>query len=253
MNNTEKNTEQESKTCKKCQGTTWVFNEFGEAIACECRNEEINKSKLKFLNMPSKYQKNTINNLDHNLYESKFNQKTVKDIKKWAERYLNKISKVDKGLYIYSETKGSGKTHLATAIGNALVNYFEIQTKFSTTIAILDAIKATYNNDSLTTTKKLLYDIQTVEVLILDDIGVERPTAHTEEVLYSIINERISNDKITIYTSNQKKEDLKLGDRIVNRIGGSTFPIKMPEESIRTKLAPKQGINELNKYLDNIK
>jgi hypothetical protein len=82
LNNTEKNTEQESKTCKKCQGTTWVFNEFGEAIACECRNEEINKSKLKFLNMPSKYQKNTINNLDHNLYESKFNQKTVKDIKK---------------------------------------------------------------------------------------------------------------------------------------------------------------------------
>lgn len=198
--------------------------------------------------MPEQFKKNTINNLDANNYKTKESQILVKQIKKGIVEYIKNINELDKGLYIYSETKGSGKTHLATAIGNALVNYFEIQTKFATTLDILDAIKESYNQDSLTTKQKLVYDIQTVEVLILDDIGVEKPTAHTEEIFYSIINSRMTNNKITIFTSNLKVEDLLLSDRIISRINSMTIKIKMPEESVRNYIA-KNEEDELLKFL----
>lgn len=251
MKNLKNGKKKKSKSkCKKCNGTGFIIDDKGVARSCECREKEIQKNKLKFLNMPKKYQKNRIKNLDHTLYTNKYNKNLVKKIKKLVVEYIKKINFQKEGLYIYSETKGSGKTHLATAIGNALVNKMNIQTKFATTLDILDAIKETYNSESLTTKKKLLYDIQTVEVLILDDLGVERPTPHTEEILYSIINNRISNNKKTIFTSNLKIQDLKLDQRIINRVNKNSHEIKMPEESIRTILAPKNGLKGLEESLN---
>ena len=66
-------------------------------------------------------------------------------------------------------------------------------------------------------------------LLIVDDIGAEKPSEWVRERLLSFINTRVSNELTTIYTSNLSLERLreKMGDRIVSRIIGSTKEIEL--------------------------
>ena len=55
--------------------------------------------------------------------------------------------------------------------------------------------------------------------------------------------------RITIFTSNCRIEDLKLDERIVNRIIKMALPIEFPAESIRVSLARKENSDLLDRLL----
>ena len=152
-----------------------------------------------------------------------------------------------KGLYLYSKTKGSGKTRLAASLGNALISTYKERVKFITTLDLLDEIKGTYNKESALSENDLINAIKEVDVLILDDIGVEGDTPWVSEKLYSILNGRMISKKITMFTSNSRVEELKQDERIKNRLEMMAIPIKMPEQSIRTDIAKGE-----NKELQDI-
>ena len=61
------------------------------------------------------------------------------------------------------------------------------------------------------------------DLLILDDIGVERGTPWTQERLYDLLNTRYNECKCTIFTSNLSPSEIedKLGTRIASRIRSS--------------------------------
>ena len=95
-----------------------------------------------------------------------------------AQRYVeqfDEIKETGKGVYFYSSVKGSGKTRLAVSIANDLIQKKFVSAKFATTIQILDQIKATWGGERKNeeTEQKLIRDIISVEVLVIDDIGVE--------------------------------------------------------------------------------
>ncbi len=81
-------------------------------------------------------------------------------------------------------------------------------------------------------------------LLVLDDIGVQMSREWIETVLYRLINERYIKRLPTIYTSNAAIENLKMDDRITDRIDSTTLPVKLPEESIR-KTVRQQEKNKL--------
>ena len=152
-----------------------------------------------------------------------------------------------KGLYYYSKTKGSGKTRLALSLGNALLNSKSRQVRFITTSDLLREIKSTYNKNSEYTESQLVDAIGNVNVLIIDDIGVEKLTDWVNEMLDSIFDTRMKHNKITIFTSNCSMEELKHDERLKSRIFKMTIPVKMPEEDIRIKQSKQE-----NKELQNI-
>ena len=74
-----------------------------------------------------------------------------------------------------------------------------------------------------------------VELLVLDDIGIRGVTEAFKNEFYEVIDERVSERRATIYTSNEalcRVAEL-LDPRITSRIEGSTLPVTFRGEDKR--------------------
>ena len=213
----------------------------GAAIKfCKCRTDAIRKNRWKFADIPEEFKGLRVNDFLTDVYTSSKDRRLAASAKRAVIGYVNNFSKMcdmGKGLYFYSAAKGSGKTRLAVSLGNALINKYNAEVRYTTTIRLLNEIKDTFDNKTGKTQAELIADTSSIQVLILDDIGVEKPTAWAEEVLFTIINERMINKKITVFTSNLSVNELRLDDRIKDRIRRMAVPVICPEESIRKILA----------------
>lgn len=230
-----------------CDGSGLIYDpEVNTGTFCKCYEQHKLNNKLKFAQIPFEFQSYKIKEFDTNVYNEK-NKNTALIAKKTAIEFVNKFDefqKGGKGLYFYSETKGSGKTRLACSIGNALINMYFKNVRFTTTINLLDKLKSTFDKSKTSeslTYDELIQDIKNVEILILDDVGVEVASEWAKEVFYSILNDRMTYKKVTIFTSNCRHELLPYDERTIERINKMAIPIKFPEQSIRSALAKKEN------------
>lgn len=240
--------------CDICKDVKVVFFKDEEGIErtrnCECLENELKENryrKLKeFSEMPLHLKELRLKDFRVDIYDNQENRILAEKAKKIAIAYIKQYKAMqgkNTGLYFYSDCKGSGKTRLAIGIGNALMDYENEHVKFITTAKLLQEIKSTFNDFKGFTSTQYLDAIKDVNVLILDDIGTERLTDWVNETFYEIINERLLNNKITIYTSNCRADELKHDSRITSRILGSTFAVKCPEEDIRVKLKERDNVD----------
>jgi len=118
------------------------------------------------------------------------------------------------GLFLYGGV-GTGKTMLATKI---LHDYKWESAKFIGVSKLLSELRDTFNTNRRYTT--IIDNLIKYELLILDDLGAEKITDWTVEVLYLIVNGRYENMKKLIVTSNCSPKLLskRLNDRITSRI-----------------------------------
>ena len=85
---------------------------------------------------------------------------------------------------------------------------------------VLREVKETYNKNS----KKTFSDIQDkhakVDLLIIDEVGVQFGTETEKQILFEIINERYENLRPTILVTNLSLTNLKefVGDRVIDRM-----------------------------------
>ncbi len=157
-----------------------------------------------------------------------------------------KFEKNGKGLYIYSDTRGSGKTLLACCLINEVINRYDVSAKF---ISILDYLELTKKGYSNLADKEEKDSIMHTRILVLDDIGVEVSKDWINTTLYHLINFRYSNKLITIITSNVPIEGLKVDGRIKDRINAMCIPVHMPEVSIRSKQARQDNMEFLKSVM----
>lgn len=144
------------------------------------------------------------------------------------------------GLYFSSDSPGSGKTLLACIIANTLSETnARIKTQILSTTEYLELIQRTYRDETLNEIG-IMNALSSVYLLILDDLGKERhkrsyegEVSWQEEQLDKLINQRIANDKATIYTSNLDVGDLPLSKRLMSRILGSCDVRVFPDVDIR--------------------
>lgn len=238
--------------CSKQGGSGWYLNEDDKVEECECMKQRIFADKKKFAEMPEQLRNFKIGEYKVEIYDSQEDKdiaskaKTI--CKKFVEEYVE-FESLEKGLYFYSDTKGSGKTRLAVGIGNALIDRYKKRVKFITATRLIDEIKASFNPTSKDDYSAIQYmnAIMNIDVLILDDIGTEKLTDWVNEKFYEIINQRMLNKKITIFTSNCTIDELKHDDRIKSRIRGMSYLVKCPEQDIREKLG-----DDKNKLIDEL-
>ena len=113
---------------------------------------------------------------------------------------------------------GTGKTHIASGIGWALIE----QTRsvlFMTVLQALRYVKDTYRRESTRTESDALGDLLRPDLLILDEIGAQLGSEHEKMLMFEIINERYQRCRSTILISNLTGEELTdfLGDRVMDR------------------------------------
>ena len=75
-------------------------------------------------------------------------------------------------------------------------------------------------------------------LLIIDDLGTERNTEYSMELIYSIIDDRYVNRKPMIVTTNLSLTELnnptdRVHDRVFSRILNMCAPVKVDEKNLR--------------------
>ena len=118
--------------------------------------------------------------------------------------------------------------------------------KFINSMDLLELTKKVYKGND-PEELQALYD---VSVLVIDDIGVQMSKEWIDTVFYRLINSRYSNKLVTIYTSNISSAHLKMDDRIIDRIESTTYPLMLPEESIRSQIR-KQKKEDIMETIKN--
>lgn len=175
--------------------------------------------------MPVNYAGKTLKDFQWDLYpeKTKYQQDVVNAFLFGFDVYF----KASSGLYIYSRTRGSGKTMLACLIGNEIAKR-GINVKF---LPITRYIQMRLNHEDVG-------QYEACSVLILDDLGAQSEVQDfVREFVFDLIDSRYNANKLTIFTSNMDIDHCSKDDRIASRVMEMAQPIRLPEISIREQKA----------------
>jgi DNA replication protein DnaC len=115
---------------------------------------------------------------------------------------------------------GNGKTHLAAAIVNALLNR-GVPVMFHTAPTLLDYLRATFAPDSGVSFDDRFDAIKTAQVLALDDLGAETATPWALDKLYQVLDHRYTWRLPTVVTTNVKWTSIP--ERVRSRLKDSAL------------------------------
>jgi DNA replication protein DnaC len=116
---------------------------------------------------------------------------------------------------------GTGKSALAGALAaDCLRRGSDRSALFVPVPEFLDRLRHTFGDDARESERKVMQQLQDVDVLVLDDLGAERQTDWVTERLYVLVNHRYDHDNRTIITTNLTPEELgvSVGKRTMWRI-----------------------------------
>jgi DNA replication protein DnaC len=152
---------------------------------------------------------------------------------------LKTAAKEKKSILIVGNT-GVGKSHLAAAYLNFSLSIGN-NGKFISLTELMAALRKTINAKPDYTEHiswdDLLEKYITAPLLVLDDIGQEKPSEKVNEVLFTLLNSRINWERPTVVTTNYGKDILLetgYSPAIVSRLG-SFEVIRLTGEDYRVK------------------
>lgn len=119
---------------------------------------------------------------------------------------------------ILSGMPGTGKSHLATAILQAIMP--EHIGLYTTCMNVIRAVRGTWRKDSERSETEVLGIYGTAPLLVLDEIGVQYGTDGEQTILFDVLDRRYREMKPTIFLTNQDAEGLKqfIGERTFDRL-----------------------------------
>lgn len=157
----------------------------------------------------------------------------------FAEKGLD-IIRHGQGIFLQGPV-GTGKSHLVVAVlrdviqnnidqfgrpanANGFVEdpvYDGYYCSMISVVDLLNTMRESISNDQLkATARRMLHRARGDVIVILDDIGAEKPSEFVEEQLYAIIDLRYRMQRSTLFTSNCTLKQLEgqIGNRSVSRI-----------------------------------
>lgn len=113
---------------------------------------------------------------------------------------------------------GTGKTHMACAIGMEAVRDGKT-VLFATVSEVIRRIQATHKS-ATETEYQLMNSYAEIDLLILDEVGVQYNTESSHRIMTEIVNERYNAEKPTIFISNLGKAEFSqlMGQRVMSRM-----------------------------------
>jgi DNA replication protein DnaC len=127
------------------------------------------------------------------------NRKAFEAALEYAREFADRREKGE-GLFFTGGT-GTGKSHLAAAIANNLLQELT-PVVFADITRLLGGLKAAITGKSSVSEQHLIDRLCQVDLLVIDDLGKEKPSEWVEEKLYTIVNARYEDYKPIIITSN---------------------------------------------------
>jgi DNA replication protein DnaC len=197
--------------------------------------------------MGERFLRRTFGNFATDTADQKKVAAAAKDYAENFERHLPKRGEPLPGRngFLISGTNGVGKTHIAAAIANHLLSRGKAVICM-TERNLFDRIRRTYARDDGIDDGTVRRTYETVPLLIIDDLGKEKPTEWTLATLYAIIDGRYERAMPLIITMNYdtkslaqritpKGEDTTTAEAIIDRLNEMCESMIMTGESRRSR------------------
>ena len=121
--------------------------------------------------------------------------------------FAEKFDENDGEGLLFTGDVGTGKTHLAAAIANKIIRKYSATVEFVSYTEVLADMRAAFSNHS--EEAYLLEErMRKAGLLVIDDLGKEKPSPFTNELLYRVVNGRYKDKLPMIITSNHGVESL---------------------------------------------
>lgn len=191
--------EEASGTCPRCLGAGFELRAGADgierAVPCACRDPRRESRLLDGARVPRRYEHCTLDNFERH-HESQGAALVV------ARRFVKEYPQGETGL-LFCGPCGTGKTHLAVGILKALVAERGARCLFYDFQDLLKEIQSSYSAVSQASEMEILQPVFDADVLVLDDLGAQKPTAWVRDTVGHIINNRYNDRRTTLFTTNR--------------------------------------------------
>src|SRR5579863_581692 len=222
---------------------TWVSR------ACECQETEREERRLLAAHIPQRYRDLTLDAYEIYHGADPSLSLALQTARKFVDAYP--VDTAGKGL-LFTGSIGVGKTHLAVGVLRRLVQERGARGLFCDYRELLKNIQNSYNAQVNTTELQLLKPVFAAEVLVLDDLGAQKPNEWVWDTVALILNTRYNDRQTTIITTNYPdlaagsgaKSDAeraareqtlgdRIGDRMRSRLAEMCIRVEMKGEDFR--------------------
>lgn len=203
----------EAEICPICNGSGWEPAEGGAKVRrCRCLESARFQRLLAEARIPRRYE-----HCDLDSYKP--NDESQKRAKIYVQRFLDRYPQIDVGL-LFLGTCGVGKTHLAVALLKQVILEKGDGGLFYDFRDLLREIQASWNSVSQASELDVLRPVLEAKILVLDELGANKPTEWVRDTIAHIINCRYNDKRLTIFTSNYLDAPSKPGEEtLTDRIG----------------------------------
>ena len=161
--------------------------------------------------------------------------KALKNCHRYAEEFDLDNPTGYRSLILYSPKPGVGKTHLMVAVANYVIDHWNGEPGqiyrpivFERGPGLVRSIRATYNlrdGDNYHEREEDIYnELRGAKLLLLDDVGKEKPSDFTRELYWYLIDERVTSGLPVVMTCRLPLDSLAelMGEDTVDRLYGMT-------------------------------
>lgn len=177
------------------------------AVPCDCTEDDRAAREMARARIPRRYEHCDFENFDTDLYgheegpDAPAWNRSLEQAKLVVEAFARDYPLgSDTGLLLMGPC-GAGKTHLAVSALRHIVRRGHTGL-FYDYRELLKEIQGSYNPESQTSELGVLEPVLTAEVLLLDDLGANKPSAWALETVGHILNTRYNERRITLLTTN---------------------------------------------------
>lgn len=210
------------ESCESCGGRGWFtpdvsvgHPDFGKVVNCDCQQRRIEEERynrlLRYSNM-GHLDRFRFQSLEPDgISQDPETRRLFKDAHRIASEYAESPSQ----WLVITGPHGSGKTHIAAAIGNRCIERGRI-ILFVHVPDLLDHLRATFGPASQVSYSDLFEQVKSSPLLILDGLGNHSTTPWAEEKLRQLVNHRYDLELPTVLTTSVPLEELD--EYILSRI-----------------------------------
>lgn len=208
--------------CPKCGGRGWYTPDvpvgdpqFGSIVQCECRAEVAQADRLRRLRLYSNIgalERLTFEALDMQLPPEE-NMACFKAAVEEAMSFAAKPS----GWLVICGPPGSGKTHIAAATANSLVESGQV-VLYMPVATLLDSLRPNYGAENDLSYSQVYDTVTEAPVLIIDGLGTHNETSWALEKLLQVFDHRFNTLLPTVVTTSSPLSalDRHLGSKLRN-------------------------------------